>query len=59
VSFGNDLDNVRTYAFQTWGCPNCNRPYYNEIPGKVIYNHPNKIDPTLLPRLLSEADMKG
>lgn len=26
-------------AFQTSGCSGCNRPYYNERPGKVIYNY--------------------
>jgi lipoyl synthase len=25
-------------AFQTSGCPGCNRPYYNERPGGTIYN---------------------
>lgn len=26
-------------AFETSGCPGCNRPYYNERPGGVIYNY--------------------
>ena len=26
-------------AFRTSGCPDCNRPYYNEKPGGVIYNY--------------------
>lgn len=26
-------------AFRTSGCPGCNRPYYNERPGKVPYNY--------------------
>ncbi len=26
--------------FQTSGCPNCNRPYYNEKPSGPIYNYP-------------------
>ncbi len=26
-------------AFQTTGCPGCNRPYYNERPGGIIYNY--------------------
>ncbi len=26
-------------AFQTSGCPGCNRPYYNERPGGIIYNY--------------------
>ncbi|MEA4883622.1 MAG: radical SAM protein [Clostridia bacterium] len=27
-------------AFMTSGCPDCNRPYYNERPGTVPYNYP-------------------
>ena len=26
-------------AFRTSGCPGCNRPYYNERPGKTVYNY--------------------
>jgi len=26
--------------FQTSGCPECNRPYYNERPGGPMYNYP-------------------
>lgn len=29
--------------FQTSGCPNCNRPYYNEKPSGPIYNYPKKL----------------
>jgi lipoyl synthase len=36
-------------AFMTSGCPNCNRPYYNETPNQVPYNYP------FVP---SEADVK-
>jgi biotin synthase len=27
-------------AFQTSGCPDCNRPFYNERPGGPMYNYP-------------------
>lgn len=30
-------------AFQTSGCPDCNRPYYSERPGGVIYNYPRPL----------------
>lgn len=30
-------------AFRTAGCPDCNRPYYNERPGGVIYNYPRPL----------------
>ena len=29
--------------FLTSGCPNCNRPYYNEKPSGPIYNYPKEI----------------
>jgi lipoyl synthase len=35
---------VRTgRPFLTSGCPDCNRPYYNERPGGTIYNYPKKL----------------
>jgi biotin synthase-related radical SAM superfamily protein len=30
-------------AFRTSGCPGCNRPYYNERPGGVLYNYPRPL----------------
>jgi len=30
-------------AFQTSGCPGCNRPYYNESPRGPIYNYPRPL----------------
>lgn len=30
-------------AFQTAGCLGCNRPYYNERPGKAMYNYPRPL----------------
>ncbi|HON42388.1 MAG TPA: radical SAM protein [Bacillota bacterium] len=32
-------------AFQTSGCPGCNRPYYNERPGQIPYNYPRPLTP--------------
>jgi len=32
-------------AFRTSGCPDCNRPYYNERPTGPLYNYPNKPEP--------------
>lgn len=36
------LENVLSSGkpFQTSGCPDCNRPFYNERPGGPIYNYP-------------------
>jgi len=30
-------------AFRTAGCKDCNRPYYNEKPGRTIYNYPREL----------------
>lgn len=38
--------------FLTSGCPNCNRPYYNERPGGPLYNYPRMP----LPEEISEIE---
>jgi biotin synthase len=44
VDFGYEsqdlFENVSASAFQTTGCSGCNRPYYNEKPGGIMYNYP-------------------
>ena len=40
----NNLDSAK--AFRTSGCPDCNRPYYNERPGGTIYNYPRELNRT-------------
>ena len=32
-------------AFRTSGCPDCNRPYYNERPGGDMFNYPRPLSP--------------
>ncbi len=32
-------------AFGTSGCPDCNRPFYNERPGGTMYNYPRPLRP--------------
>lgn len=48
TSFG-DLDLPACFpegaCFRTSGCPDCNRPYYNERPGTVPYNYPRPLTP--------------
>jgi len=44
LSFGLDEEDLNKLlaggtAFRTSGCPDCNRPYYNERPGGTIYNY--------------------
>jgi biotin synthase len=40
-------------AFQTSGCPDCNRPYYNERPGGPLYNYPRRLNPDEIQRALA------
>jgi biotin synthase len=40
-------------AFQTSGCPDCNRPYYNERPGGPFYNYPRLLSQTEVGRALA------
>ncbi len=48
VSFGLSEDELRAAlsngkAFETSGCPGCNRPYYNEPPSGPLYNYPRAL----------------
>jgi len=48
VSFGLDSDSLERVIgcglpFQTSGCPNCNRPFYNEKPSGPLYNYPKSL----------------
>jgi biotin synthase len=40
-------------AFRTAGCPGCNRPYYNDRPGKALYNYPHPLNATELEGAIS------
>ncbi len=49
ISFGlpsNDLKQLLAdgTAFQTTGCAHCNRPFYNERPGGIIYNYHRELN---------------
>ncbi len=48
VSYGLSEQRLRALlahgrAFQTAGCADCNRPYYNERPGRDMYNYPRPL----------------
>jgi len=40
-----EIEQIMSYGkpFRTSGCPHCNRPFYNESPGKDLYNFPNEL----------------
>jgi biotin synthase len=42
-------------AFQTTGCLDCNRPYYNERPGKTMYNYPGPLSADQVRQALEEV----
>ena len=49
---------VRTGSpFVTSGCPNCNRPYYNERPGGPIYNYPKLPSPEEIVEIEKQIQM--
>lgn len=66
VSYGLTADRMEQIlsagaAFQTSGCPHCNRPYYNERPGGIIYNYPRPLTVEESSRAVKEliASIKG
>ncbi len=42
-------------AFQTSGCPDCNRPYYNERPAGPLYNYPRPLSLAEIQRALADV----
>lgn len=46
-------------AFRTSGCPDCNRPYYNERPGGVMYNYPRPLTAAEAAQAIAECRVIG
>jgi biotin synthase-related radical SAM superfamily protein len=44
-------------AFQTSGCEDCNRPYYNERPGGLIYNYPRRLTSLEVTKAIKECEI--
>jgi len=44
-------------AFETSGCEGCNRPYYNERPGGIMYNYPRSLTLTEIDQALEESGL--
>lgn len=44
-------------AFQTAGCPECNRPYYNEKPGGIMYNYPRSLEGEEVKEAIKESQL--
>ncbi len=45
-------------AFTTAGCPGCNRPFYNERPGGVMYNYPRPLTAAEAEQALNEMEIQ-
>ncbi len=63
TDYGVDKETVTWIAetgapFLTSGCPNCNRPFYNEKPSGPIYNYPRKIRQTELTEIKQQLNLK-
>jgi biotin synthase len=59
VSFGVDVKTLKRIVqsgepFLTSGCPDCNRPYYNEKPSGPIYNYPRLLSMEELQKVVEE-----
>jgi biotin synthase len=39
----NKTDKTGPSAYETSGCEGCNRPFYNERPGGIMYNYPRPL----------------
>lgn len=50
---------VTAEPFQTSGCPDCNRPYYNERPGGVMYNYPRPLTDDEATRAILEMEIES
>jgi biotin synthase len=44
-------------AFETSGCPDCNRPYYNEQPGGPLFNYPRPLTSEEVTRAIQEMEI--
>jgi biotin synthase len=45
--------------FLTSGCPDCNRPFYNEKPSGPIYNYPRNIRPNEIATIRQQLNLEG
>lgn len=44
--------------FRTSGCPDCNRPFYNEQPGGTMYNYPRPLTPQEVEQAVREMELQ-
>jgi biotin synthase-related radical SAM superfamily protein len=49
---------VGAEAFRTSGCPDCNRPYYNEQPSGPLYNYPRPLTASEAAQAILEMEVE-
>jgi biotin synthase-related radical SAM superfamily protein len=64
TDFGTGKDTIKRVVqsgqpFLTTGCPNCNRPYYNEKPSGPIYNFPRELTERELSEIEGQLGLNG
>ncbi len=64
IHFGLDEEELRNFVgdgevFLTSGCPDCNRPYYNEKPSGPIYNYPRRLTAEEVSEALHQLELDG
>ncbi len=62
ISFGLSPDDLvgrlaDGQAFQTAGCPDCNRPFYNERPGGTMFNFPRPLTPEEARQAIADLEL--
>lgn len=57
VALGNQ-GALKGEAFETSGCPDCNRPFYNEQPGGPLYNYPRPLTPVETTQAIGEMEIE-
>jgi biotin synthase len=57
VQFGVPVS-IDAEAFRTSGCPDCNRPYYNEQPSGPLYNYPRPLTAGEAAQAILEMEVK-
>lgn len=50
-------DILKGHPFEIKGCKNCNRPYYNERPGHVIYNYSRNLNKEEIDLAIKEINL--
>ncbi|MGE5472984.1 MAG: radical SAM protein [Ignavibacteriales bacterium] len=51
------METAKGIPFMTTGCSGCNRPYYNEKPGGIMYNYPRELTEEEIHKAYKESEL--